>query len=282
MAAAPPSTATAPTGATLRPVTVVTGGSDGIGLAIAHRFASLGHDLLLVARGQDRLEAAAAALRHSHGRGVAVLALDLTTPKAAAAIEAALAREGGYAHVIVNSAGMGLSGDFASRPAASIEALIALNIGALTGIMRHFAPQMQARGAGGFLNLASLGGYVPGPYQATYYASKAYVISLSEALAAELRPYNVRVCVVSPGPVETQFHTRMGAEQSLYRRLLPTPGPDYVAWWAVRGFTLGLITVVPGFLSLVAFVALRLLPHRLSIPVVSVLLRPRGREAGNA
>ncbi|MFM9941663.1 MAG: SDR family NAD(P)-dependent oxidoreductase [Hyphomicrobiaceae bacterium] len=285
MAVAPttsPAPSETPIPSPIRPVTVVTGGSDGIGLAIAHRFAALGHDLLLVARGTERLQAAAAALRSRHGRRVDVLALDLTEASAPGAIEAALARDGGYARIIVNSAGIGLSGAFSTRPIEAIEALIALNITALTRIMRHFAPQMQARGSGGFLNLASLGGYVPGPYQATYYASKAYVIALSEAVAAETRSKNLRVTVVSPGPVVTDFHARMQAEQSLYRRLLPAPGPDYVAWWAVTGFRLGLRVVVPGFLSLAAFAALRLLPHRLSIPIVGVLLRPRGREADNA
>ncbi len=264
-----------------RPVTVVTGGSDGIGLAIAHRFAVKGHELLLVARGAERLAAAATAIAARHGGPVHVLALDLMRADAPARIEAELVKIGGHAEVIVNNAGIGLSGAFTELPPAAIDGLLALNVAAPTRLMRHFAPPMQQRGTGGFLNVASLGGYIPGPYQAAYYASKAYLISLSEAMSSEMRASGVRVTVVAPGPVRTAFHARMGADQSLYR-LLPAPGPDYVAWHAVAGFDLGLRLVVPGFLSMFLFVALRLLPHRLGIPVVSVLLKPRGRENHDA
>lgn len=265
-----------------RPVTVVTGGSDGIGLAIAHRFAAKRHELLLVARGAERLAAAAADLATRHGARVHVLALDLTQPAAPSAIAAELARIGGHAEVIVNNAGIGLSGAFADLPPAAIDDLLALNVSAPTRLLRTFAPEMRRRGRGGLLNIASLGGYMPGPYQAAYYASKAYLISLSEALASELRPAGIRVTVVAPGPVRTAFHARMGAERSLYRRLLPAPGPATVAWHAVTGFDLGLRLVVPGFLSMFLFVALRLLPHRLGIPIVGVLLKPRGRENHDA
>ena len=265
-----------------RRVTVVTGGSEGIGLAIAHRFAALRHDLLLVARRPDALVAAAAALRAQYGVRVDVLVLDITDAGAAFAIEAALADAGAVAEIVVNNAGIGLSGAFAEQSPQAIEALIALNITALTRLMRHLAPGMRARGSGGFLNIASLGGYVPGPYQAVYYASKAYVISLSGALAAEWSGEGVRVCVVAPGPVETRFHAKMAAEGSLYRRLLPSPGPDVIAWWAVRGYTLGLRLVMPGFLAFIALVALRFMPHRLVIPIVAVLLKPRGPERHDA
>lgn len=268
----------------LRPFTVVTGGSDGIGLAIAQRLAAKGHHLLLVARTEQPLRAAADALRNQGDGQVQVLtlALDVTAPDAPQRIEAALADAGAYADLLVNNAGMGLSGTFADQPAADLEALLALNITALTRLTRHFAPAMRARRRGGFLNVASLAGYVPGPYQAAYYASKAYAVSLSESLAAELRPDGVRVTVLAPGPVATRFHAKMNAEHSLYRRLLPAPSPAYVAWWAVTGYTLGLRLVVPGVLSLISFVALRFMPHRLVIPVVGTLLKPRLREGSNA
>jgi len=276
------STTTGSDPASTRPVTVVTGGSDGIGLAIAHRFAAKGHELLLVARGAERLAAAAAAITARHGGKAHVLTLDLVGADAPAIIEAKLAEIGGHAEVIVNNAGIGLSGAFVDLPPEAIDRLLALNVAVPTRLMRHFAPPMQRRGSGGFLNLASLGGYMPGPYQAVYYASKAYLISVSEALASEMRSSGIRVTVVAPGPVRTAFHARMGAEQSLYRWLLPAPSPAYVAWNAVTGFDLGLRLVVPGFLSMFLFVALRLLPHRLGIPVVGVLLKPRGRENHDA
>lgn len=264
-----------------RPMTVVTGGSDGIGFALAQRFAAKGHDLLLVARDRERLEAAAATLQGGKSR-VHTLALDLTRDDAPQSLDAALDRLGGYADVVVNCAGMGLSGPFDSHSPAAIDALIALNVSAPTRLMRHFAPAMRQRRRGGFLNVASLGGYVPGPYQAVYYASKSYLISLSEALASELSGSGVRVTVVAPGPVATAFHARMGAERSLYRRLVPALRPATVAWMAVAGFELGVRLVVPGFVGMFLFVALRLLPHRLGMPLVSVLLKPRGQENRDA
>ncbi len=122
--------------------------------------------------------------------------------------------------MLVNNAGIGLSGRFDDHSHEEIEALLALNVTALTRLMRHVLPQMRARGRGGVLNIASLGGYVPGPHQAVYYASKAYVISLSEAVASELAGTGVRVAVVAPGPVATGFHAAMGAENARYRAWL--------------------------------------------------------------
>ena len=105
---------------------------------------------------------------------------------------------------------------------------------------------MKARGAGGILNVASLGGYAPGPYQAAYYASKAYVLSLTEALAAEAAGSGVRICVVAPGPVETRFHAKMGGEGAFYRSFIRAQTPKAVAASAYRGFMLGRRVVVPG------------------------------------
>lgn len=265
-----------------RPMTVVTGGSDGIGLAIAQRFAAKGHDLLLVARDRERLRAAAASLSAGDAVRVHTLALDLTSADAPQCLEAELDRLGAFADVVVNCAGMGLSGSFDSHSPQAIDALIALNVSAPTRLMRHFAPDMRRRRRGGFLNVASLGGYVPGPYQAVYYASKSYLISVSEAVASELSGHGVRVTVVAPGPVATAFHARMGAERSLYRRLVPALRPRTAAWMAVAGFDLGVRLVVPGFVGMFLFVALRLLPHRLGMLLVSVLLKPRGQENRDA
>ena len=269
------------------PFVVVSGGSDGIGREIALRFARAGKRVLLVARDQARLERAAEAIRGAGKPGAAgvrvdVLALDITTPGAAELIESHVAGLGGHVETLVQSAGIGLSGGFDTHTPGEIERLLALNVTALTRLMRHYLPGMRARGQGGVINIASLGGYVPGPYQAVYYASKAYVISLSEAVAAEVAADGVRVMVVSPGPVATAFHARMGAERSLYRRLIPAATPASVARWALLAYSLHLRSVAPGVVNTVLVQALRILPHRLVIPIVSWLLRPRERERPNA
>jgi short-subunit dehydrogenase len=266
----------------LKPVTIVTGGSDGIGRAIARRFAAQGHSLLLIARSEDRLAAAAAELRANLGADVHILPLDITAPGAAEDIDAALARAGGYANILVNNAGIGLSGAFAEHAGDDVARLLDLNVKALTLLTHHVLPGMRQRHAGGIINLASLGGYAPGPWQAVYYASKAYVLSFSEAVAAEVAADGVRVCAVAPGPVNTAFHERMGAENAWYRWLLPPLEPETVAWWADRGFKLGARVIVPGLINMILGLALRLVPHRILVPIIGWLLRPGMRENRDA
>src|SRR5262249_3026124 len=166
-------------------MTVVTGASEGIGYALARRFAEGGHDLILIARSAGPLAAAADRIRAKAKVAAIPLALDITSPDAIAAIDATLARHSAYADVLINSAGLGVAGRFAEQAPEAMARLIAVNVTALTALTRHFLSGMRVRGRGGILNLASLGSYTPGPYQAVYYASKAYVLSLSEAIAAE-------------------------------------------------------------------------------------------------
>jgi uncharacterized protein len=260
-------------------MTVITGATGGIGAALARQFARGRHDLLLIARNSETLEAAAAAIRAGSKVEVAALALDITAPDAIARIEAALAAYGAYADVLVNSAGIGLAGPFLEQSPEELDQLVDLNMRALTALTRHFLTGMRSRGRGGILNLASLGGYAPGPYQAAYYASKAYVISLSEALAAETAGEGVRVCVLAPGPVATPFHERMRGESGLYLRLLPVSSPDSVARAGYLAFALGWRVVVPGLIAPVLALAMRLTPHRLVVPIVGWLLKPRATGA---
>jgi hypothetical protein len=255
---------------------VVTGASDGIGLAIARRFLQAGHSVVMIARGSARLAAAVQMLQPvvKEGCRLLPLSLDVTTPDAPEKIEQALAEEGLEMAVLINNAGLGLGGAFAEHDAAELERLIALNIAALNRLTHHAIRKMQLRGSGHIINVASLGGYVPGPNQAAYYASKAYVISLSEALAHEQRGSGVRVCVVAPGPVDTSFHAAMRAERALYRRLLPALSPERVAAAVYRGYRLRLTVVIPGLTNRLVAMALRVLPHPLSVPLVGWLLAP--------
>lgn len=259
----------------LRPAVVVTGGSEGIGLEIARRFASRGRTVVLVARRPEPLELAASAIRSELGTTALGISLDVTQPGAAEVLEAALAEHGFYADVLVNNAGMGLSGDYISHRAEQIGSLLDINVRALSLLMRHFLPAMCVRGRGGVLNIASLGGYAPGPYQAAYYASKAYVIGLTEAVAWETRGRGARVAVFAPGPVRTRFHARMGAESALYRWLIPAPGPTLAAGSAVRWFEWGRTVITPGVMGPLLAIVMRLTPHPVLVPIVGWLLKPR-------
>ena len=262
----------------LKPMVVVTGASEGIGYALARRFAAAGNDLIVVARRPQPLAEAAARIRTELHVATVPVSVDITEPHATAAIEAALADHRGFADVLINNAGMGLAGAFISQPPEAVLQLLELNVLALTRLMRHFLPGMRARGRGGILNLASLGGYVPGPYQAVYYATKAYVLALSEAVAAETAGEGVRVCALAPGPVSTDFHRRMGSERSFYRYLVPPASPDRVAAAAYRGFAFGWRVIIPGIFNPALAVALRILPHRIGAAIVGWLLKPRWQE----
>lgn len=257
------------------PATVVTGASAGIGLALARRFAAAGDSVVLVARRAQALDDAAAEIAAQTGARPLTLALDVTSPSAAETIDAALAARGLYLDVLVNNAGMGLAGPFAEHDAIEVERLLDLNIKALTRLMHHALPSMRARARGGVLNVASLGGYAPGPYQALYYASKAYVISLSEAAAAEVAGEGVRVAVVAPGPVDTGFHADMGAEGAFYRLALPSMTPARVAGAAYRGYVLGQRVIIPGLMSKLNGMGMRIVPHAALVPFIGWLLWPR-------
>ncbi|MDX2203451.1 MAG: SDR family oxidoreductase [Hyphomicrobiaceae bacterium] len=258
-----------------RPIAIITGGSEGIGFALAKKFSRHGHELLLVARTPEKLRAAQSAIMaRAPAQPVHILPLDLAQPDAIAALDAEIDRLGAVCDVLVNSAGIGLSGPFADASEASAMTLVDLNVRALTALTRHYLPPMLVRGQGGILNLASVGSYGPGPNQAAYYASKAYVLSLTEAIAHETSGLGVRVCALAPGPVHTGFHARMGAQHALYRMLAPTGSADLVAWAGYWGFVLGARVVWPGPLAALAALSMRLMPHRLLSPIMALLLRP--------
>ncbi len=257
----------------LKPAVAVTGASRGIGFALAEHFAKEGHDVALIARTSSDLDAAAARIRsRATPAGVLTLSLDITQAGAAARLDEWLRAAGYYVDVLVNNAGIGLAGPFAQSGPAALERLVTLNVTAPTLLMVRFLPEMLARQRGGILNVGSLGGAVPGPGQAAYYASKAYLQSLSEAAAAECSGAGVRISTLLPGPVDTGFHASMGAESSLYRQLLPSLSPQHVARAGYRGFRIGQRVIVPGLFNKLLYIAIRALPHPLTVPFVKILL----------
>ena len=256
---------------------VITGATKGIGLALARLFVRRSHSVVVIARDQQRLDAVAEGLRAlaRHGCNVVPLALDVTHDDASVRIDEVLSQQGLALDILINNAGMGLGGPVVEQSPADLERLIALNITALTRLTHHAVKVMRPRGKGHIINIASLGGYVPGPNQAAYYASKSYVISLSEAVDWELSGSGVRVSVVVPGPVRTDFHADMKAETAFYRRFLSAMEPEAVARSIYRGYSFGQGVIVPGFSARFLSVALRILPHPLTVPLTGWLLRQR-------
>jgi len=184
----------------LTKVALVTGASAGLGVEFARQLSERGHRLVLVARRKERLDELANEL--GNARGVAV---DLSEAGATAELMADIENAGEEIELLVNNAGFGLIGRFAELDAERQREMVDLNIGSLTELCRAVAPQMIARKRGAILNVASTAAFQPGPKMAVYFATKAYVLSLSEALHEELKPYGIKVSCLCPGPTRTEF-----------------------------------------------------------------------------
>lgn len=256
------------------PYVVVTGASEGIGRALAIRFAEEGHALLLVARTPMGLEVVAGELRGRFKAKVETCPADLATAEGCARVEARLTELGGYADILVNNAAIGSSGQFYSRSREDLMRLCDLNMRGLTDLMHRFLPGMCVRGRGGVLNVASMGGLIPGPHQAAYYASKAYVISLTEAVRFECRGEGVRIAVLVPGPVATKFHAKMGAETAYYRSF-GAHSAETIARSGYTGFMWGRTLIVPGFLLPFGWLGAKVIPHVFLLPLIGWLLKRR-------
>lgn len=252
---------------TLRPVAVITGASAGIGVALARVFSRHGHELTLVARRQDRLQALADEIAATGARRPIVITCDLAKSGAARQIGEALASEGAEPQFVVNNAGFGLVGLATARDRDEQLQMIDLNVRVLTELSLAFVDSL-ARHRGGLLNVGSMAGFLPGPGMAVYYATKAYVLSFTEALHSELKPRGIRVAVLCPGPVPTEFAARAGISD---RRMAPGPltrTADYVAEAGYRGLMDGHRTIVPGFTNNLATMLIRIVPRRLLLKVV--------------
>ena len=238
-----------------RPVTLITGASAGLGVEFARQCAKRGAPLALAARRRDRMEALAREL----GGEVHVFEADLSKAGAAASLIAELEAEGLSVGTLINNAGFGLGGRFAERPLDRLSEMIDLNIRTLTELCHLVLPAMLARGAGGILNVASTAAFQPGPNMAVYYASKAYVLSFTEALHHELKGTGIKVSALCPGPTESEFSDVADSHSpTLERMKVPAAG---VVEAGLKGLDANKAVVVPGFKNKVGAQMSRLLPR---------------------
>ena len=250
----------------MRPITLLTGASAGIGTALAHEFADRGHELVLVARREQRLNTLADAIAASgHPRPV-VLPIDLQNAEAGLRIAAACTERGLEPNVVVNNAGFGLVGLAAELDISEQREMIDVNVSALTDLSLRFTASLE-RHKGGILNVASVAGFMPGPRSAVYYATKAYVLSFTEALHQELKPRGIRVTALCPGPVPTEFQARAGVPGASGPGSL-TLSAEQVAKQGYRGFMQGHRIVVPGSGNRLVTVLSRLVPRRYLLDVM--------------
>src|SRR5215218_3749490 len=256
------------TGAGGRQTALITGASGGIGLELARLFAAGGYDLVLVARSTAKLEELAGELRQ-HGGTVRVLAKDLASPESPEEVFRELEAAGVVVDVLVNNAGFATYGPFVEIDLGRELEELQLNVVTLTHLTKKLLPGMLARRRGGVLNLASTAGFQPGPLMAVYYATKAYVISFSEALAEELSGTGVAVSVLCPGPTATGFQRRAGMEASkLFSGMLQVADAAAVARAGYEGFRAGRRIVIPGLVNKVGVQSIRVSPRALITKMV--------------
>ena len=248
-----------------RPLALITGASGGIGLELARCAASDGYDVVLTARSEASLEAAAGEIASRYRVSASVIAADLVDPSAPERIVSGLDRP---IDVLVNNAGFGAWGEFATTEPSELTDMIHVNITALTTLSRLVLPGMLARRSGGILNVASVAGFLSGPRFAVYYATKNYVVALSEALAEEVAGQQVTITALCPGPVATGFQRRAGSDASRMKKMaMMDAAPCAAAGW--NGLRSGRRVVVPGATNKALLIVPRLLPRRLMTRLVA-------------
>jgi short-subunit dehydrogenase len=241
-----------------RPVALITGASAGLGVEFARQLAKRGHRLVLAARRKDRLEVLAAELGNARA-----VAIDLSKPNAAAKLIDDVGAAGEEVKLLVNNAGFGLIGRFAELDAKRLRQMIDLNVGTLTDLCRAVAPGMIAGKSGAILNVASTAAFQPGPKMAVYFATKAYVLSLTEALHEELKPHGIRVTCLCPGPTRTEFGEVAGFGGNALFDRVAMEAPEVVAA-GLAGLDKNRAVVVPGLINKVVAASNRFAPRSLS------------------
>jgi len=246
------------------PAAVITGASAGIGRAFAHVCAREKFDLVLIARSQAQLDALAAEIRQSTGRTVLTIAQDLSEPGAAERVFEEASRSGTPVEILINNAGFGTLGRFWETDREQQGRMIQLNIAALTDLTRLFLPSFIQQRRGRVLNIASTAAFQPGPLMTVYYASKAYVVSFSQAVHNEARSHGVTVTCLCPGPTKTEFAQRAGMNATKLFSSGMAMSAEKVAGIGFRAMKRGKPLVIAGRLNALGAFLTRFAPMRLT------------------
>ena len=253
--------------------TLITGASTGIGRALAEVFAGHGHDLILVARSKEKLQACAIELEQTHKVKVAWFTEDLADPGGPARLHRTVSAEGLQVENLVNNAGVGLYGKFVNTDLDAELKMIQLNVTSVVELTKRFLPAMVQNERGRILNVASTAAFVPGPWMSIYYATKAFVLSFSEAIGYELSPKGVTVTTLCPGPTVSEFKVRAGSERSRLFEAFVMDAPT-VARAGYDGMMKGKTVVIPGLRNKLIPVAARLIPRPLMATLSYRAARP--------
>ncbi len=254
-----------------KPVALVTGASGGIGADLARELARDGYDLVLAARGVEGMQKLASELDAQS----AVIPADLSKPGAAAQLAKELENRGITIDVLINNAGLGETGPFAESDPSRLSEMLQVNMVALTELTRALLPPMIARKRGGIMLVASTAAFQPGPFMAVYYATKAYVLSLGEALAFELRGTGVTVTTLCPGPTRTNFaHAAGNPNSPLFKRQSMIMSSAEVARIGYRAMKAGRPVVITGFANKLLAMSARYSPHSMVLKIAASLNTP--------
>jgi len=240
---------------------LITGGSTGIGLALAKEFAAHGHDLILVARNADPLEAAAGKIEGKYGVSVRTIAMDLGDTDAPQRLFDQVSGESVQVDYLVNNAGFGLGGDFVDTDINRELDMIQVNCSALVHLTKLFLPAMVKRKEGKIINVASTAAFQAGPGHSIYYASKAFVLSFSEAIAEELHKTGITVTALCPGPTASNFSERAGTSKSRLFKQAKVATSEEVARFAYRAMMKGERVAIPGMQNKLMVQAERFVPR---------------------
>jgi uncharacterized protein len=256
----------------LNKVTFLTGASSGIGKALAYILAKNGHDLILIARNADKLAELADDIRSQFGVQVATFANDISKMSELQFVISSVKSEGVFVEYVINNAGLGDFGFFAESDWHKNEQQINLNMKSLTYICHAFLPHMKMEKKGHIVNIASTAAFRPGPLMAVYFASKAYVLHFSEALADELKQYNVYVSAVCPGPTETNFAQAANAAESDLFRNKKIPSAEEIAEYTFLAMMKRKTVAVPGFKNNALIFIQRFAPRKLTTILTRLII----------
>ena len=242
---------------------LVTGGSTGIGFELAKCFAAHGHDLVLIARHKDTLEGAAGTIEGKYGVKATTIPVDLSHPESPQRLFDAVNSEGIHVDFLINNAGFGLAGEFVDTDLEKELDMIQVNVTAVVHLTKLFLPAMVRRRQGRIMNVASTASFQPGPLSSIYYATKAFVLSFSEAIAEELRNTGVTVTALCPGPTRTEFADRAGTTKTrLFTQSIVASAED-VARYGHAAMMRGQRVAIPGMGNKLLMQAERIAPRRL-------------------
>lgn len=258
----------------MKNIALITGASKGIGRALAIEFAKRGFSLILIAQNTAELESLQKEVRQHYQCNSKTFSIDLAHPDSVDQIVHYFAEEMPEVTVLINDAGLGFANPLTNMTAEQVLRQVRVNIEALTKLTHRVLPFMVARKRGRILNVASTAAFSPGPFMSIYFASKAYVLSFSEAIREEYRKQGVMISVLCPGVTRTAFHARAGMMQSWTMKLLTVMTPEKVAKIGCKGVLKGKRVIIPGIMNKVNAFLMALLPSRVIVIFTGFLNKP--------